>query len=416
MGKLGVILPLTVELKQSLNNNKRAKKGLSFLLLAGFSLSQTHGAFAQEGPDNQELARRLDLLAERLEEVEVRESGGVLEGQHGFGPEASQVYSAGVGLSIGGYGEMVGAFRPASQGADSVDMLRAVTYIGYRFDEQWVFNSEIEVEHGNEIGVEFAYLDWDGGRGLGFRAGHLLVPMGWANELHEPTIIRSVNRPEIERFVLPSTWHENGAGAWGEQEDFSWRAYVLTGFDAAAFGDLASTGLRSGRQNGSEAGADNLALTARADWHAIPGLTLGASFWSGDSNQDPTSNVSADTSIQEVHGRWLRGPLELKGLWVQAEVDGAIAHGSTSEELNGWYLEAAWDLFAGRGQDSLSPFIRVGGMDLAADSLADTDQKILVGGVGWQPRDELIFKLNGKHTSSATGDTLTWEIGLGWIF
>jgi len=41
---------------------------------------------------------------------------------------------------------------------------------------------------------------------------------------------------------------------------------------------------------------------------------------------------------------------------------------------------------------------------------------LLVCGLAWQPRDELIFKLDGKHMSSALGNTMTWEIGLGWIF
>jgi len=98
-----------------------------------------------------------------------------LKSQWGMGPAASSVYNVDSGLSIGGYGEA--NFQSLVQNSDGqdnqTDMLRLVTYVGYKFNDNILFNSEIELEHGTtediggqsgdasgEVAVEFAYLDF----------------------------------------------------------------------------------------------------------------------------------------------------------------------------------------------------------------------------------------------------------------
>ena len=103
---------------------------------------------------------------------------------------------------------------------DTFDLLRAILYFGYKFDDRFVFNSEIEFEHSttSESGsasVEFAYLDYLFKPGFNVRGGLLLVPMGLVDELYEPTTFLGAKRPETERRIIPSTWRENGLGAHG---------------------------------------------------------------------------------------------------------------------------------------------------------------------------------------------------------
>src|SRR5262245_3347240 len=162
----------------------------------------------------------------------------------GLGPGASKVYSAS-GVSIGGYGEMLyenfdrTREDDALSGAlDRIDFLRAVIYAGYKFDDELLLNSEIEIEHGGvldegetevdpatgvgeteltgEAHLEFAYLDWMPSPQFGVRAGMLLVPVGLLNEMHEPTTFIGARRPDIEQFLVPTTWSANGAGVHGE--------------------------------------------------------------------------------------------------------------------------------------------------------------------------------------------------------
>ena len=104
--------------------------------------------------------------------------------------------------------------RPARR-PTRLDFLRAILYAGYRFNDKFLFNSEIEVEHANEIWVEFAYLDYLVNDNLTVRGGMLLLPLGLVNEFHEPTVFLGAKRPDTEQRILPTTWRENGAGVLG---------------------------------------------------------------------------------------------------------------------------------------------------------------------------------------------------------
>ena len=92
-----------------------------------------------------ELERRIDLLAA---EIEKSRTGGALdaeagEGVHGFGPAASKVYRRDKGISIGGYGEAL--YQGGDE--DTLDALRSVFYVGHKFSDRILFNSELEFEH-----------------------------------------------------------------------------------------------------------------------------------------------------------------------------------------------------------------------------------------------------------------------------
>ena len=379
-------------------------------------------AHAQES--SQELSRRIDQLAQQVNDLSLGETGnkGDLQSMHGLGPAASNVYAIDQGVSIGGYGEML--FTGESGANDQLDFYRAITYIGYRFNEDWLFNSEIEWEHVNETAVEFAYLDWIGGtETLNTRVGHLLVPSGFINEMHEPTTFWSANRPEMERQIMPSTWHANGAGIWGDISDtLSYRVYLMEGLDAPHDGtdyDAMNSGLRDWRQKGSKAIANSPAVAARMDWDTGTGLMIGASMFSGNSGQDEavTNREDLATSITDVHAQFDSGPLRIRGLWAS----GSIGRDSgVDEEIGGWYLEAGYDLFAGSSSSSsLTPFIRTGAYDLDSDDTA-TGSEIdnLTIGVAWQPIDEIIFKVNSTANSFADGsdDEDILGVSVGYVF
>jgi len=370
---------------------------------------------AQDTPTNEELSRRMDLLAGQIEKMEMGAAGAEVGSQHGMGPAASKVYSTAEGMSFGGYGEML---YTGKDSGDELDFYRAIIYAGYRFDDNWVFNSEIEIEHVDEIFLEFAYVDYNNGEGFGYRAGHMLVPMGWINELHEPTTFWSANRPELERRILPSTWHENGMGVYGESGDLEWRVYLMNGFDADNF-DLAGEGLRGGRQKGSQAAAENFAWTGRVDWTGVKGLTLGASFWNGDSNQDASSSTEFGTSIMDIHFQYDHGPLRVRGLFADASVENAdqLATPSDSDNLDGWYVEAGYDLLAGRGDgSSLTPFVRMETMDYLVDTAADTAEDRMTYGLAWQPMDRVIFKADMTKVETASSKEDIIQIAVGYIF
>ena len=246
-----------------------------------------------------------------------------------------------------------------------------------------MFNSEIEVEHastgsGGEVSAEFAYLDWLYRPGFNLRGGLVLLPMGLVNELHEPTTFLGAIRPEVEQRILPSTWRENGVGAFGDVGGFSYRSYVVTGLDGDGF---TATGLRGGRQKGARAKAEDWAWVGRLDWTATPGLLVGVSGYVGDSGQgltgDDGATLGVRTTIWDVHADWRWRGLRARGLWTSAELDdvaelnralGLEGASSVGSRLEGGYVELGYDLLAGRGgRSSLTPFGRWETVDTQAE-------------------------------------------------
>ncbi len=410
---------------------------------------QGESALAQPDPRLAELERRIEALATEVERLQLGEAAAVEAdaGERGMGPAASKVYRAARGISLGGYGELLyqGFDGSRDDGApsgktDEIDLLRAVIYFGYKWNDRLLFNSEVEYEHAKagegqkgEVAVEFAYVDWLWRPELNLRGGLLLVPMGLVNELHEPTVFPSARRPGLESAILPTTWRENGVGIHGDAGSWSYRAYLLDGMDATGF---AAGGLRGGRQNGARAKAADLAWVGRLDYTGQPGLLAGASAYLGDSGQDLDAEVA--TRIVEAHADWRWRGLDLRGLWVLAELDdvealnaalGLTGSRSVGEELGGYYLQAGFDLFSlwpdatWRGEQSLVPFARFEEYDTQKKVPAGwarnpvNDNSILTFGVAYRPIDRLVLKLDFQDIDNgASTGTDQVNLALGWVF
>src|SRR5581483_10021703 len=105
----------------------------------------------------------------------------------------------------------------------------------------------VSAEDQGEFEVEQAYLDGLFGRRLNLRAGLIIMPVGIINVYHEPPTFNGVDRPEVDRLVIPSTWREPGLGIFGElAPGVEYQAYLVNGFNANGF--TAQSGLAEGHQ------------------------------------------------------------------------------------------------------------------------------------------------------------------------
>jgi hypothetical protein len=387
---------------------------------------------------NDELERRLDLVTQELQklrnELVVEETES--KSQYGFGKSASKVYHLNKGLSIGGYGE--GRFKnyTSDKGAklDRAEMLRAILYVGYKFNDTIVFNSEIEFEHANEAFVEMASLDFLLHENINLRAGLLLAPMGLTNELHEPTLFHGNDRPLVENQVIPTTWREMAAGVFGKlTNEVDYKLYVMNGFDGA---DFTSKGLRGGRQKGSKANADDWALVGRLDYEPVLGFNLGGSFYLGDSGQRRVldafngNEVDVFTQIYEIHTQYKYKGLELKGLLSQVKIDDAELIGSydnvgvftganVPDEVVGYYGEVAYDFMPHilKGTDQyLAPFVRYEDLNYVGNN---EDVTLMVFGLTYKPIPNVVIKADYSNfemddPTQTRADEL--NVGLGYIF
>jgi hypothetical protein len=350
---------------------------LAALAAIGFgSAVSAEGTETPESPDPdeqrlEELEETVQIVVEELDALRkifaVPEEGG-LESYSGLGPAASKVYQRDRGLSIGGYGEV--RFRGANHGkSDIFDALRMVLYTGYKFNDWIVLNSELEFEHagtggGGSVSTEFLTLDFLFCDCFNARAGLLLLPMGFVNEIHEPVFFFGNERPEVERSIIPTTWRENGAGFYGSVFDdrVRYRVYGVNGFDASGF---SSSGFRGGRQKGSEALAEHFAFVGRVDVEPAPGVVMGGSLYYGNSGQNQTvpggKVPDAATTIWEVHGELKRYGAHVRGLYSQSFLEDSVelttVLGLTSpiaRRMNGGYVEFAYDVLPLRCRSSPS--------------------------------------------------------------
>lgn len=381
------------------------------IALAVLTLWFSTAAFAQ---DATELSKRVEELRQQIDvlthEIEALRSGEKKEAkadttQYGLGAAASKVYRAEPGVSFGGYGEFT--YKKPEHGEAQADLLRAVLYTGYKFSDRALFNSEIEVEHastehGGAVSAEFAYLDYLVRPTVNVRAGMLLVPMGLINEQHEPTAYLGANRPQTERFVIPSTWSELGAGVFGERGSLSYRAYVMTGLNEEGF--TADEGIREGRQGGAEANAEHLAFAGRADWHPVEGTILGGSLYAGK-----TASGAHRVRLGEAHADSRFGAAIVRALYSRGRISGTLPAGSVANSIGGWYLEGGYDLaslFAQRNY-SLMPYARYERIDTGVA------RRIFTAGAAFKPIPQSVIKLDWQKVRDA-GDQ--FNLSLGYIF
>jgi len=394
-----------------------------------------------------EIERRLEVLAVEIERLRSGQEPPLAERQeHGLGPAASKVYRVMQGVSLGGYGEMLyenfaatnDAGRPSGKG-DQADFLRGVLYVGYKFDEHWLLNTEVEFEHGStgrggEVSVEFAYLDWLHRPEFNLRAGMLLLPVGLVNELHEPTVFLGARRPGVEQALIPTTWRENGLGAFGDLGPLTYRGYIVNGLDGSKF---TAAGIRGARQKGALAKAEDLAWVGRLDWTATPGLVAGVSFYTGDSGQGLTSGgaaIAARTTLTETHLDWRYRGLQVRALAVRTRIDdvaevntalGLNGASSIGERQEGAYAELGYDvlrLLGGR-RGALVPFARFEAYDTQKrvpagwSRSAATDVEVVTLGVSFKPIDQLVVKVDWQDVDNAAGSGVDQiNVALGYVF
>ena len=95
-------------------------------------------------------------------------------------------------------------------------------------------------------------------------------------------IYYGVERPFVDTVIIPTTWFETGVGVHGEVgRGWRYRAFIASPLNAREF--TAEEGLLHGKQKGSNTNIGRPATTGRLEYVGRPGLTAGASFWSGRS-------------------------------------------------------------------------------------------------------------------------------------
>jgi hypothetical protein len=414
-------------------------------------------AAAEEARRGAEQERKTTILGEELEALRTRfvlPETVEYKSLYGLGPAASKVYQMPRGLSIGGYGEASAIFFVADnegpgKRSNVGDLVRFITYIGYKFSDRIILNTEIEYEHAKvgptvsagagDVEVEFATLDFLLSEQANIRTGLLLMPIGFLNEIHEPPFYFGNLRPEVEQRIIPTTWRELGVGLHGTLlPGLTYRTYVVNSLNAKGF---SGANIRGARQSGNRARFEDIAWTARVDYAPIPELLVGGSFFWGNTGQDllfDGRKIDAPLTLYELHGQYRYRGLELRALFAQGHIGdadvlsrdlisrGLGATGPVSRRIVGGYVEAGYDVlphFFPDTQMSLSPFIRFERLDTQADVpagfTADRSRDITVInlGVSYKPIPNVVIKLDYRNLDARAGQIADeLNIGFGFVF
>ncbi len=281
------------------------------------------------------------------------------------------------GVTVGGYGEITYNQPEADNG--ELDVQRLVLLFGYKFNDRVQFVTEIELEHVEEVFVEQAFVQYSLTDNINLRGGLMLVPMGITNEYHEPTTFNGVERPSIDKSIVPTTWREIGFGVAGRLDDASirYQAYIFNGFKSVNGTKVlgGANGLRNGRQKGIQSTVDSPNLAAKLDYYGLPGLRLGLSGYFGRTQAEDAiediDGTSVGVSMIGLDARYAYKRFTARGQFIHANISdtedyNTLNSAELGSALQGWYVEGAYNLLPQGKQQQLFAFARYSDYDTHA--------------------------------------------------
>ena len=409
------------------------------------------GADAQASSTD-DLERKVQALAEQLQAVKAELAEMKAQQRQAMSaesppasnpaPAASFVSTVG-GPSFFGYGELTYLHPTSDKAKTSADAARFVLGIGYQFDENTRFASELELEHAvssssdpGEIEVEQAYIERRFNDRLYAKVGLFLVPSGLLNENHEPTRYYGVFRNVVETAIIPSTWREGGVELMGSTDaGLSWNLGVTTGFNLNKWDPASDEGrkspLRSIHQELALASAADLSGFLAVNYTGVPGLKVGGSIFAGGASQGQSTVGSSHLNLWEGHVRWTPGQWELSALYARGHISNTAAANVLTvgnptpipQSFFGWYAEAAYRAID-RGNWSLTPFLRYERFNTAA-AYADlgigltpvrpADTEVFTAGVNWMIAPGVVIKADYLGFRNGVSGN-RYDLGMGYQF
>ncbi len=369
----------------------------------------------------------------------------------GMGAAASKVYYSKNPLSIGGYGEIQFS-HDKNSGINETEVNRFVPYIGYKFSDNIILNSEIEFEHGGEeVSVEQLYVDFLLDPTFNIRIGQQVVPMGLVSLNHEPVLFNTVKRPDVETYLIPSTWHENGLTIHGKTENFNYTAGAVVALDmglaehdgAVEEDTYGKNWINNGRRGGYERNAQtsNLAAVARLDYTGINGLLVGASFYTGEAGPSTNDKEVGRLTLADLHAQYQNEGFKIKGLYTQAHLSHADSYlGSHTvgdatldfpfhpESARGGYVNLEYNVlpYFTQANARLPIFFQYENYNLATsmvNGIAFGNTESFTYGLNYFPHEQVVLKgeykvrhnKNDADSANYSNEGI-YSFGLGFIF
>ncbi len=319
-------------------------------------------------------------------------------------------------FTFGSYGELHGRI---GDGADNIDAHRLVAMVNFQFNDKLRFVSELEFEHaisGDENGtadpmkieLEQAYFEYALRDDLLLNVGVQIIPVGIINQVHEPTTFYGVERPNVEKYLIPTTWWEGAVGVT-KTYDTGLQLDVMahTGLDMTSDGYI-----RSGRPKlhfNQYTEDTSLAVTGRAKYTGISGVELASSL---QYQNDVSSTVANEQEayLAEAHAIYRKGGFELRALGTYWKVQGFAD--SETEDQWGYYIEPSYKFDIPWGK--FGYFARFSQYEYYNGGMKDRIETTV--GVNYWPIEEVVFKADFSNVEENDVNGETINLGVGYFF
>ncbi len=323
---------------------------------------------------------------------------------------------------ISGYGS---AFyqRDFNRQLSKASLERVVLFVGHQFNERIAFFSELELENAlvaggeekGEIAMEQAFLKFNLSAKNYLLAGLFIPRIGLLNEAHLPVNFNGVERPLVEQWIIPATWRELGIALYGRLDaaPINYSIGLMNGLDASEFQH--GTGIRSGRAEGSNAVANNIAVTASLQYRwkdfqfqasGYAGGTTALNRRAADSLELNSGAFGNAVYLGEANVQYHRHGLSAKLLSAYihfpqaATVNRAYAK-NIATSMYGAYAELGYNwLWQQKKQAQFITFARLEKLDLNAGIPASPEgiydgtlnQTHLIAGISYLPIPNVVIK------------------------
>lgn len=387
-----------------------------------------------------ELQRQLDELTGQVRTLQAQKASPAADAATPGDGYLKKVWDK---TRIGGYGELAYIFKKENgngNGGNTFDPQRFVLYVNSDLADWITLNTELEWEHGGTdggpdggISVEQAFLDFKFSKSFNVKAGVMLVPVGAINLYHEPVNFNSTERPQLDRFLIPSTWQEMGIGVHGSLGDnVDYQLLAMPGLDGTKF--AAENGIREGRQDFGKDSNRNVAVTGRLEVRPLTNLYTNVSFYTA--NAAPSGTPTSYTTILAFDGKYRISDFELAGEYAQIIQDKpALLASDIGHRMSGYWVEGAYHLMPAAlkkgklAEADLIAFARYSEFDTQQGSIADPtkasgryDRNYTTFGFSFKPVPTVAIKADyqiyddHRRAGESALDNDKFQVSLGFVF
>ena len=278
----------------------------------------------------------------------------------GFGSIYTKPFLSELGSNthIGGYIDFEMRNPSGDDKNKEFDQHRLVPFLYADVSDRIKVATEVEIEHGSELEVEFAQVDYLISDAANFRAGIQLLPLGKLNEVHDSPIQDLTDRPLVNRYIIPTTLRDSGVGLYGNiTEDITYHTTLTNGFKGLkSDGSNAITSKDGLRKAAPQAENDDLdvepfdqinddfAWTSRVAWRPVLGVELGGSAMHDTYDEDGNNNLDIYAVDLTVDGKavpFMPDNTELlyEGAQAKIERDDFARMSGVADDMDGYYAQ-----------------------------------------------------------------------------